>query len=116
VNYKGHHVPFTPMHTFHIGAQYLFRITSRWLDQVQLDANYDGAARIYWTEQNNVRQPFYGKLNARMAFNKGNGQVALWGRNALNKEYGTFYFETMGKGFMQKGRPVQFGVDVCYRF
>lgn len=117
VNYNGHYVPFTPMHTFHIGAQYLFRMAPHcWPDHIQLDANYNGAARIYWTELNTARQPFYGILNARVAFNKGNGQVALWGRNVLNKEYGTFYFETMGDSFMQKGRPIQFGIDIRYRF
>ena len=117
VNYTGNYVPFTPVHTFNIGAQYLFRpAAGRWPDQIQLDANYNGAARIYWTERNNARQPFYGKLNVRVAFNKGNGQVALWGRNVLNKEYGTFYFESMGENFMQKGRPIQFGIDLHYRF
>lgn len=117
VNYKGNYVPFTPAHTFNMGAQYLFQLASHcWLDQIQLDANYNGAARIYWTEQNNVRQSFYGTLNTRVAFNKGNAQIALWGRNVLNKEYGTFYFESMGSGFMQKGRPCQFGVDLRCRF
>lgn len=117
VNYKNNYVPFTPMHTFNVGAQYLFQMASRcWLDQIQLDANYNGAARIYWTEQNNARQPFYGTLNARVAFNKGNGQVAFWGRNVLNKEYGTFYFESMRNGFMQKGRPIQFGIDIRCNF
>jgi outer membrane receptor protein involved in Fe transport len=114
---KDHYVPFTPMHTFHIGAQYLFQMAPCcWLDQIELDANYNGVARIYWTERNDARQPFYGKLNTRVAFNKGNGQVALWGQNVLNKEYGTFYFETMDKSFMQKGRPVQLGIDIRYRF
>jgi outer membrane receptor protein involved in Fe transport len=117
VNYNGRYVPFTPMHTFNAGVQYLFRMPSGcWADQIQLDANYNGAARIYWTEQNHARQPFYGKLNARVAFNKGNSQVALWGKNVLNKEYGTFYFETMGDSFMQKGRPIRFGVDIRRRF
>lgn len=117
VNYKDNYVPFTPMHTFNVGAQYLFRMSSRcWLDQIQLDANYNGAARIYWTEQNNARQPFYATLNTRLAFNKGNGQVALWGRNLTNKKYGTFYFESMGNGFMQRGRPVQFGIDLRCNF
>lgn len=117
VSYKGNYVPFTPTHTFNIGAQYVFRMSAQnWLDDIQVDANYNGAARIYWTEENNIRQPFYGTLNTRIAFNKGNGQVAFWGRNLLNKKYGTFYFETMGNGFAQKGRPVHFGVDIRCRF
>ena len=117
VNYKDNYVPFTPMHTFNIGAQYLFNMASRcWLDQIQIDANYNGAARIYWTEQNNASQPFYGTLNARVAFNKGRGQIALWSRNTLNKKYATFYFESMGNGFMQKGRPIQLGIDLRCNF
>ena len=113
VNYKDNYVPFTPMHTFNIGAQYVLRMGSRcWLDQIQFDTNYNGAARIYWTEQNNAKQPFYGTLNARIAFNKGNGQIALWSRNTLNKKYATFYLESVGNGFMQKGRPIQLGIDL----
>ena len=117
VDYKGNYVPFTPMHTFNLGAQYIFRLASGCcLDQIQVDANYNGASRIYWTEQNNARQPFYGALNTRVAFNKGNAQIALWSRNTLNKKYGTFYFESMGNGFMQKGRPVQLGIDFRCNF
>ena len=40
----------------------------------------------------------------------------IWVRNALDKKYATFYFESMGNGFMQKGRPVHFGVDIRCRF
>lgn len=36
--------------------------------------------------------------------------ISFWARNFLNKDYAAFYFETMNKGFMQKGRPVQFGM------
>ena len=32
--------------------------------------------------------------------------------NALNKDYQAFYFETMGRGFAQMGRPLQVGVDI----
>ena len=31
--------------------------------------------------------------------------ISFWARNFLNKDYAAFYFETMNKGFMQKGRP-----------
>ena len=51
-----------------------------------------------------------------MSTPKGNGQIDFWVRNALDKKYATFYFESMGNGFMQKGRPVHFGVDIRCRF
>lgn len=116
-NNNGKYVPFVPKHTLCIGGQYIFRIApNHWLDQVQLNANYNAAGRIYWTEQNDVSQAIYGTLNGRISLIKGNGQVSFWVRNALDKEYAAFYFETMGRGFMQKGKPVQLGIEVRCRF
>lgn len=116
-NYNGKYVPFVPKHTLSLGGQYVFNIApGHWLDRIQLNANYNGAGRIYWTEQNNASQAFYATLNGRVSLEKGNGAIALWVRNALNKDYATFYFESMGNGFMQKGRPIHFGVDVRCRF
>jgi hypothetical protein len=45
-----------------------------------------------------------------------NGQIGFWVNNALNKDYQAFYFETMSRGFAQKGRPVQVGIDIRCRF
>lgn len=116
-NYNGNYVPFVPKHTLNVGAQYIFRIAPRhWFDRIQVNANFNAAGRIYWTEVNNVSQAFYGTLNGRVSLEKGNGAIAFWIRNALDKEYQAFYFETMGNGFMQKGRPMQLGVDVRCRF
>lgn len=117
ISYDGNYVPFVPKHTLNVGGQYIFRIAPRhWLDHVQVNVNYNGAGRIYWTEQNDVSQSFYGTLNSRVSLAKGNGQIDFWVRNALDKKYATFYFESMGNGFMQKGRPVHFGVDIRCRF
>ena len=116
-NYKGNYVPFVPKHTLSLGGQYIFRINpGHWLDRIQVNANYTGAGRIYWTEQNNASQSFYGTLNGRLSFQKGNGQVDFWVRNALDKDYAAFYFESMGNGFMQKGRPIQAGIELRCRF
>lgn len=117
VSYDGHYVPFVPKHTLNLGAQYIFRINpGHLLDRIQLNANYSGAGRIYWTEENTVSQSFYGTLNGRISFQKGRGQIDFWVRNALDKEYAAFYFESMGNGFMQKGRPVQAGIELRCRF
>lgn len=101
ISYDGNYVPFVPKHTLNMGGQYIFRIAPRhWLDHVQVNVNYNGAGRIYWTEQNDVSQSFYGTLNSRVSLAKGNGQIDFWVRNALDKKYATFYFESMGNGFM----------------
>lgn len=117
VDYKGNYVPFVPKHTVNVGAQYVFQIAPRhWLDRVQVNASYSGAGRIYWTEKNNASQSFYGTLNGRVSLEKGNGAIAFWVRNATDKKYQSFYFESMGNKFMQKGRPMQLGVDIRCRF
>lgn len=117
ISYNGKYVPFVPKHTMNLGGQYTFRLRpNHWLDRIALNANYSGNGRIYWTEQNNVSQPFYATLNGRLSFQKGNAQIDFWVRNALDKEYASFYFESMGNGFMQQGRPVQGGIEIRCRF
>lgn len=117
VNYNGNYVPFVPQHTFNICGQYIFRMKSgAWLDNIMLNANYKGAGRVYWTEQNNAYQNLYGTLNGRISLNKGNGQIGIWINNALNTKYQAFYFESMNRGFAQMGRPIQIGVDLRCRF
>lgn len=117
ISYNGNYVPFVPKHTLTVGGQYIFRINpGYWLERIQLNAEYTGAGRVYWTEENTVSQSFYGTLNGRISFQKGRGQIDFWVRNALDKDYAAFYFESMGNGFMQKGRPIQAGIELRCRF
>ena len=114
---KQKYVPFVPKHTLNIGGEYAITCSSRSIfDRIVFQANYNAAGRIYWTEQNDVSQAFYGTLNWRANLEKGNAMISFWARNFLDKDYAAFYFETMNKGFMQKGRPVQFGIDLRCRF
>lgn len=116
-NYNGKYVPFVPKHTLNIGGEYAITCSPRSIfDRVVFQANYNAAGRIYWTERNDVSQSFYGTLNWRANLEIGDAMISLWTRNFLNKDYSAFYFETMSKGFMQKGRPMQFGIDLRCRF
>lgn len=116
-DYNGKYVPFVPKHTLNIGGEYAITCSPRSIfDRVVFQANYNAAGRIYWTEQNDVSQSFYGTLNWRTNLEIGDAMISFWARNFLNKDYAAFYFETMNKGFMQKGRPVQFGIDLRCRF
>ena len=116
-NYRGNYVPFVPKHTLSLGGQYLWRLKQgALLDRIVLNANYQAAGRIYWTESNSASQKLYGTLNGRLSLQKGNGQIDFWVRNALNKDYTAFYFESMNNAFQQKGRPIQAGIEVRCRF
>ena len=114
VDYRGHYVPFVPKHTLNVGGSYRwqFKRSKALLDRIVLSANYQAAGRIYWTEENNASQAIYGTLNGRLSLQKGNGQIDFWVRNALNKEYTAFYFESVGNAFRQTSRPVQAGIEL----
>ena len=118
VDYRGRYVPFVPKHTLNVGGSYRwqFKRSKSLLDRIVLSANYQAAGRIYWTEENNASQAIYGTLNGRLSLQKGNGQIDFWVRNALNKEYTAFYFESVGNAFRQLSRPVQAGIELRCRF
>ena len=120
IDYSGKYVPFAPQQTYNIGTQYVWHMSERFLvKDITLHADYSGIGRTYWTEANDVYQRAYGLFNARLSAQIGKLlQVDLWGRNLLNKDYATFYFDgsSANAGFMQKGRPTQGGIDLRFKF
>ncbi len=115
-DYGGNYVPFVPMHTMNIGGSYTFLFNDSWAQSLTLGANVNGAGKIYWTEANNASQDFYATLNGYVSLKTKTVQIDLWGRNLTNNDYTTFYFETMGRGFEQRCKPLQVGVDVRLHF
>lgn len=117
IDYSGHYVPFVPRHTMNVGANYSFFLGgNKWAQSLTVGLNYTGARKIYWTEKNDVSQSFYGTLNGRISLQAKALQIDFWGRNLTNKDYTTFYFESMERGFEQRSKPLQLGVDVRYHF
>lgn len=115
-DYGGNYVPFVPMHTMNIGGSYTFLFNDSWAQSLTLGANVNSAGKIYWTEANNASQDFYATLNGYVSIKTKTVQIDLWGRNLTNNDYTTFYFETMGRGFEQRCKPLQVGVDVRLHF
>lgn len=116
-DYTGNYVPFVPQHTVHLDAAYTWSLSScSWLNSVTLGADYSGAGRIYWTEANNNYQDFYSLLGARLSLDMPYVSVQLWGKNLAAQKYNTFYFESVGRGFEQHGKPLQVGVDLNIHF
>ena len=116
VNYNGNYVPFVPMHTLNLGGSYAFFFNEGWAQSLTIGANCTGAGKIYWTEANNASQDFYTSLNGYISLKTKAVQIDLWGRNLTNNDYTTFYFETMGRGYEQRCKPLQVGVDVRLHF
>lgn len=116
VDYKGKFIPYVPQHTFSVGAAYSLNLPGRWVNQMTFAAQYTGAGRIYWNEANDVQQPFYGLLNAKVSFRHDFVRLELWSRNILDTDYGAFYFESFGNSFIQRGKPFTCGANLVFAF
>ena len=104
-------VPFAPQHTMSIGAQYTWH-TRGWLQHITIGADGKGNGRIYWTRENDLSQPFYALLNARLTFTHNDLQLSFWGNNLTATHYDAFSFVTRGQVFSQLGTPLQVGMDL----
>ena len=116
IDYSGNYVPFVPKHTLNVGGSYSFFFNDRWAQSLTLGANLTGAGKIYWTESNHASQDFYSTLNGFVSLKTKAMEIELWGRNLTDNEYTTFYFESMGRGYEQRSKPLQVGVDVRLHF
>ncbi len=116
VDCSGNFIPYTPRHTLSVALNYAKSLNKRWIDRVFASAQYAGAGKIYWTEENTASQPFYGTLNARAGVSKGIVTLSIWSRNITDTSYHTFYFESLGSSFVQRGRPFQIGAELSLSF
>ena len=81
-------------------------------NNIILNLGWQGAGRIYWNEANTARQKFYGLLSASVKLDTGKLSYTLWSSNLTGTEYNTFYFMSMERSFVQRGKPRLFGVSV----
>lgn len=108
-------VPFAPQHTMALGAQYTWH-TRGWMQDITLGATGKGNGRIYWTRENDLSQPFYALLDARLSVRHDNLELALWGSNLTATHYDAFCFATRGQAFSQLGTPLQVGIECRMKF
>lgn len=121
INYTGNYVPFAPMHSLSVSGAYTWEFAQE--HAITLAALCSGHGGIYWTEANNVKQPFYALLDASLTYKWRWIEVGLWGKNLTCTQYNTFYFETTNalnlaqpNAFAQQGRPLTFGTNVTFTF
>lgn len=115
-DYKGNFIPYTPRHTLSVGLRYVRLFRGCWIDQLTASAQFNGAGKIFWTEENDIYQRFYGTVNTKIGVRKGITSLHLWIRNLTNTQYATFYFESLGNQFLQLGKPFQIGAEVALAF
>ncbi len=115
-DYSGKYIPFAPQQTFSVYGSYIKTFSNKIIDRVNIQAQYNGAGKIYWTPANDIAQDVYGLLNFRAGFSKSIFTLDFWMKNALDTSYDAFYFESMNNSFVQKGKPMQLGADLIVRF
>ena len=113
---KDNFIPYTPRHTVSLGLQYTKLLHRKMIDQFIVSAQFTGAGKIFWTEKNDISQPFYGLVNAKVGIRKGIVNLNLWSRNITNTDYQAFYFESFNQSFIQKGKPFQIGGEITVTF
>lgn len=115
-NYKGNFIPYTPRNTFSVGATYSLLFGKKFIEQLSFTAAYNGCGTIYWTEMNDIKQPFYGLLNAKVSVRHRLAKLELWAKNITSTNYGAFYFESFGNSFVQRGKPFTIGANLILTF
>lgn len=110
-DYSGNRLPLVPEQTLSLSGDYTVS-SIKPFDRMTCSLSYTGTGRLYWNENNKVSQSYWGLLNGKVSATKGAFTLALWAKNITGEEYMSFYFESMGKGFGQKGRPATFGIDL----
>lgn len=113
-DYSGNYLPYAPQHTASAMASYRIPLNCAVLDDITLNASWQGAGKIYWNEANTLKQNFYSLLNASVELRKGDYSLSLWGRNITNADYYTFYFKSMGNDFMSQGKPCRWGATFSF--
>ncbi|MBQ7963905.1 MAG: TonB-dependent receptor [Alistipes sp.] len=113
-DYAGNYLPYAPQHTTSLGVAYNWWIGGKLLDEVVLNASWQGAGKIYWNEANTLKQDFYSQLNASVELHKGDFSLSLWGRNLTNTDFYTFYFKSMNNNFYNHGKPCRLGVTLSF--
>ena len=113
-DYSGNVIPYAPQHTAHVLCAVDYRIGHKALERIGLTLKGDGIGRIYWNEQNDVWQPFYGLLGASMNLEWKYIKLQLWSRNLTGTKYDVFYFRSMGNDFLQRGKPRELGATVLF--
>lgn len=115
-NFKGNRVPYAPEQTYMLGVGFNKNIKK--VGRVFANIDFSGAANTYWDDENTIKEAAYGLLNGNLGINFSGWSwltLTLWGKNLTDKEYNTFYFESMDNKFVQKGKPLQAGVKIKIR-
>jgi len=111
-DYRGKELPYAPRHT--LSAQLVWTIPTgiSWLGDLVLRGGMQGTGRIRWNEENTRTQPFYALFDASLRIEHARYSIDIGGRNLGGRRYDLFYFKSVGREFVQHGRPRTFAITL----
>jgi iron complex outermembrane recepter protein len=113
VNYDGNFIPYVPRHTLSMQVNKTLLLPDNQLaDMLRVTAIYRALGKHYWNEANTRAESSYGIVDLRLMIQRKNLGLELWARNLFQQEYAAFYFEALGNGYYQPGKPFNFGVNL----
>lgn len=115
-DFRGKRVPYAPENTLSVSADWRLPSLSFLGVTPSVCLSARGAGEICWNEENTLRQPFYCLPSASVTLASGSRSLKMWVTNFTGTRYDTFYFMSMGNSFVQRGRPVEFGVTLRASF
>ena len=109
IDYSGNYLPLVPRHTVGLNVNYSRSLKAKFIERYQVGVGFTGNGKIYWHENNEKAQPFYGLLNASASVTKGKLTLGIWSKNISNTHYISYMFKSSAGIFGQQGRPFTIG-------
>ena len=113
---SGNLIPNVPKFTFGIGTDYSIYFKESFINKAQFNLSYQHMGKMYWEEDNIDFQKSYGITNLKITFVASKVEFGFWGKNIFATDYNAFYFTSLGKSYVQLGKPAQFGVFTKLNF
>ncbi|MBF1424476.1 MAG: TonB-dependent receptor [Prevotella histicola] len=114
-DFSGNRLPIVPNHTLSLNGTYTI-MPAGWFDKIIFNTGLTGLGRIYWADDNIVRQNFYATLNAKVSLTKGIFTWEVWGKNLTATDYMAYGFKASQGNYAQRGKPLTFGTAVSVSF
>ena len=114
-DFSGNRLPMVPNHTLSLNGTYTI-MPAGWFDKIIFNIGLTGLGRIYWADDNIVRQNFYATLNAKVSLTKGIFTWEIWGKNLTATDYMAYGFKASQGNYAQRGKPLTFGTAVSVSF
>lgn len=114
-DFSGNRLPMVPNHTLSLNGTYTI-MPAGWFDKIVFNTGLTGLGRIYWADDNIVRQNFYATLNAKVSLTKDIFTWEIWGKNLTATDYMAYGFKASQGNYAQRGKPLTFGTAVSVSF